>query len=167
MATPSDNDNEVDEEVPPNMDEDLEGGYGDIGIDDETAYSGTVTDDMDDMDDIDKASSEVSTVLLGDQQASSSQACSTWLQCQSHLHLHLQLFQPQITRRHNASKEFPHHAAGDDKVDLGFLTAATDSPTPTDKADKYLVAAILAQKRIVYTSSSDQLAQAVSWYNLG
>ncbi|OQV00422.1 Tetratricopeptide repeat-containing protein isoform 2 [Cladophialophora immunda] len=54
-----------------------------------------------------------------------------------------------------------------DKVELRFLTVAADSPTPTDKADRYLVAAILAQKRAVYASSSDQLAQAVSWYNLG
>ncbi|OQU98638.1 hypothetical protein CLAIMM_04390 [Cladophialophora immunda] len=39
MAAPSDDDAEFDEEVPPNMDEDLEGCYEDIGIDDETAHS--------------------------------------------------------------------------------------------------------------------------------
>ncbi|OAP58478.1 hypothetical protein AYL99_07568 [Fonsecaea erecta] len=54
-----------------------------------------------------------------------------------------------------------------DKVDLGFLTVAGDASTPTDNADKHLVAAILAQKRAIHASSSDHLAQAVSWYNLG
>ncbi|KAH0845656.1 Superkiller protein 3 [Fonsecaea pedrosoi] len=54
-----------------------------------------------------------------------------------------------------------------DKVDLEFLAAAVDSANPTANADKYLVAAILAQKRAIHACSSDQLAQAISWYNLG
>ncbi|EXJ73501.1 uncharacterized protein A1O5_03262 [Cladophialophora psammophila CBS 110553] len=56
-----------------------------------------------------------------------------------------------------------------DRVSLEFLTAAGDDgpTTPSDKADKYLMAAILAQKRAIHAASSDQLAQAVSWYNLG
>lgn len=53
-----------------------------------------------------------------------------------------------------------------DKISVELLTP-TEGDTPSDKADRCLVAAILAHKRAIHASSSDQHAQAVSWYNLG
>ena len=53
-----------------------------------------------------------------------------------------------------------------DKASLDFLTSE-DTVDAESKADKCLIAAVLAYKRGVYASSSDIHAQAVSWYNLG
>ena len=53
-----------------------------------------------------------------------------------------------------------------DKVNVDLLDPA-ESEDLERKADQCLVAAILAYKRGVYSSSSDIHAQAVSWYNLG
>ncbi|KAJ9611692.1 Superkiller protein 3 [Cladophialophora chaetospira] len=53
-----------------------------------------------------------------------------------------------------------------DKVDLDSFTP-TEESTASDKADQYLLASILAHKRAIHASATDQHAQAVAWYNLG
>ncbi|KAJ9646785.1 Superkiller protein 3 [Knufia peltigerae] len=53
-----------------------------------------------------------------------------------------------------------------DKVDLD-TTAMNEHHSQLALSDKFLHAAILAHKRAVYASSTDQHAQAVAWYNLG
>ncbi|KIX00926.1 uncharacterized protein Z518_09991 [Rhinocladiella mackenziei CBS 650.93] len=60
-----------------------------------------------------------------------------------------------------------------DKVNIDLLMIADvegdrEANTPSSKLpDKCLLAAILAHKRAIHVSSTDQHAQAVSWYNLG
>lgn len=53
-----------------------------------------------------------------------------------------------------------------DKVGVELLKAAEEGD-PSLPADRWLVAAILAHKRAIHASSTDQHAQAVAWYNLG
>ncbi|KIV83691.1 hypothetical protein PV11_05693 [Exophiala sideris] len=53
-----------------------------------------------------------------------------------------------------------------DKVTIDILSA-DEADSTTIVADKCLFAAILAHKRAIHASSTDQLAQAVAWYNLG
>jgi len=53
-----------------------------------------------------------------------------------------------------------------DKVTVDFLDRE-DTDSPSDAADRYLVASILAYKRAIHASSTDVHAQAVAWYNLG
>ncbi|RVX75412.1 hypothetical protein B0A52_00765 [Exophiala mesophila] len=53
-----------------------------------------------------------------------------------------------------------------DKLSIDILTAEDDS-SPTEKADKWLVGAVLAHKRAIAVSAADKYAQAVGFYNLG
>ncbi|KIW15052.1 hypothetical protein PV08_07839 [Exophiala spinifera] len=53
-----------------------------------------------------------------------------------------------------------------DKVDLD-ATTTNDHQTQSSLSDSFLHTAILAHKRAVHASSTDQHAQAVAWYNLG
>ncbi|EXJ89974.1 hypothetical protein A1O3_03041 [Capronia epimyces CBS 606.96] len=53
-----------------------------------------------------------------------------------------------------------------DKVGVELLKA-DEGDNPSNVADKWLFAAILAHKRAIHASSTDQHAQAVAWYNLG
>ncbi len=53
-----------------------------------------------------------------------------------------------------------------DKVTL-ISIKTDDTEHVSDKADQFLLAALLAHKRAVQATSTDQHAQAVAWYNLG
>ncbi|KAL6245784.1 Superkiller protein 3 [Rhinocladiella similis] len=53
-----------------------------------------------------------------------------------------------------------------DKVDLNMAATKEDSPQST-LSDAFLHTAILAHKRAIHASSTDQHARSVAWYNLG
>jgi superkiller protein 3 len=53
-----------------------------------------------------------------------------------------------------------------DKVDMASLRSS-EADSASDKADQYLLASILAHRRAIHASATDQHAQAVAWFNLG
>lgn len=57
-------------------------------------------------------------------------------------------------------------AADVDDITIDSLTTISAN-NPSAKADKYIIASILAHKRAIHASSDDHHAQAVAWYNLG
>ncbi|KAI9825314.1 MAG: hypothetical protein M1819_000560 [Sarea resinae] len=95
-------------------------------------------------------------------------ACSIWSWVQSHMVSFSRRDIKQLLETGIDTQEYDLlvEVDGVGRDILASLGPSTDSMDPSVAAD-CLHAAILAQKRAIYTSASDIHAQAVAWYNLG